>query len=329
MRTVPSDKYDKKELKKLKAEPWQIALLSMNPGYTSWGPHEDSMHVQEEHGWRRPLFFDSWADFVPQFAQDDYNEVVNFYFEIGRHNKQCEICVGSGYHPDARWISESFYRHSSPFANQTPVELEASAFLTAFSSKEKAGELLKQPLRRSVFPSEATLVKYGIDFRRFCESMALGDGYWNDKITEDEVEALCKSRRLDTHEWNEKKKKWERKSPNPSAQEVNAAQNGKTSMVRGHDGINRGILVEARCKRLGVPLTCLQCKGTGYVYTAPKAHVNLVLWVLHPRKGASRGVEVKNISEADLPAIYAYLKEANTRSVRRFARVVAKARGGR
>jgi hypothetical protein len=29
--------------------------------------------------------------------------------------------------------------------------------------------------------------------------------------------------------------------------------------------------------------------------------LNLVLWVIHPRKGASRGVVYKNLSESDLP----------------------------
>ena len=54
----------------------------------------------------------------------------------------------------------------------------------------------------------------------------------------------------------------------------------------------------------------------------PTAHVNLVLWLIHPRKGAGRGVEVKGIKKEDLPAIKAFLAEAARRNADRFKGVM-------
>ena len=88
-----------------------------------------------------------------------------------------------------------------------------------------------------------------------------------------------------------------------------------------HDGINHLILVKARCKRLGFPLKCPACGGSGRVYTADKGHLSFTTWIIHPRKGASRGVEVKVVEQADLPAIYSFLREAASRNAKRFSKV--------
>ena len=89
-----------------------------------------------------------------------------------------------------------------------------------------------------------------------------------------------------------------------------------------HDAINRHMLIKQRCKRLGYPVTCPECDGHGYVFAARDAHVSLTLWLLHPRKGASRGVEVGRIGERDLPAVFEYLANAAKRNASRFAHVV-------
>lgn len=36
--------------------------------------------------------------------------------------------------------------------------------------------------------------------------------------------------------------------------------------------------------------------------------INLNLWLLHPRKGASRGIAIKSVNNEDLPQIKEYLK---------------------
>lgn len=37
--------------------------------------------------------------------------------------------------------------------------------------------------------------------------------------------------------------------------------------------------------------------------------ISLNLWMLHPRKGASRGISIKSVHESNLPRIKKYLKE--------------------
>lgn len=136
----------------------------------------------------------------------------------------------------------------------------------------------------------------------YAHSSPTGVG-WNDKITEDEAAALVASRRA---------------KEGSTAESINS-ENRPGARSFGHDAINRHILIEARCKRLGLPLHCDVCNGSGYVYTAPAAHVSLTLWWLHPRKGCSRGLEIERIEQTDLSAVKAFLMEAAARNAARFA----------
>lgn len=129
--------------------------------------------------------------------------------------------------------------------------------------------------------------------------------HWNDKITQDELEALIEGGRANAE---------------TTVEEVNA-QNRRGAGGVGHDAINRWILTSARLKRLGIPERCPECEGDGSVFTAPAAHVTLTLWMLHPRKGCSRGVEISLIEEADLPDVFAWLREAAERNMQRFAKL--------
>lgn len=318
MRTYPRDKWDKEEAARLLAPGWMLDLLRLNPPYVFWGPHEDYMWVKEGSGWNSAVLVEGWSAFAKDWELDDLNEVVNFYFEIGRDSETCGMCGGSGYHPDAHWVSESFYQHSSPFRARTPQEQ-----LIRRSLEERFGFQHNEPVLATTFPSEETLAQYDQAFRAFCEAMRGGDGFWHNKITQDEVDALCASGRLYhlTSEFREGEG-WVRVKPNPTAEEVNGHQEG----LRSHDAINRGILVETRCKRFGIPTTCPLCGGHGQCYTAPEPHLSLVLWVIHPRKGASRGVEIKGIKREEIPATLAYLKQAARRNARRFTKAIAAAR---
>lgn len=296
----PEDKYDVEKLSRLNAKPWQLALLKYNPEYVFWGPHEDYMWKKENAGWEKPILYDSWKKM--EIKLDELNEVVNFYFEIDRESKECETCNHTGYHPDAMWITESFYRHSSPFSNQTDYErATAEALKRAFSmdTEKKKGN--------NSFPSEAIMDKYGQAFRDFCFEMGVHE-FWNNRITQDELDELVKHGRL-------------RDFKDPTVEEVNESQQKKGKGFLSHDAINRSILIDQRCKRLGIPKTCTDCEGHGHVFTAPEAHVNLVMWLLHPRKGASRGVEVKNILEEDLPVIFEFLRQAAERNQQRFSKI--------
>lgn len=317
MRTYP-EADELEDLEKLKVEPWMVELLKVNPEYVFWGPREDYMWRLSEDDpdfnpeihqpaaqWESRVIKNSWKDFGP-WELDKLNEVVNFYFQLSRETESCKTCGKTGYHPDALWVSESFYQHSSPFRIRTFEEERVSLFMQRICGS------IKEPLpitEQNGFPSEEILSKYKPEFRIFCEQMANGDGHWDDKITEDEVDALWEENRLD----HDKEK--------PTAAEVNELQHKRGCGLVSHDGINRSILVKTRLERFGMPNYCPTCEGHGYNYTAPQGHLNLILWVLHPRKGCSRGIEIQNIQKEDLPDIQKYLQTAAKRNAERFSRV--------
>lgn len=304
--------YDEEEATRLNAQPWQIELLALNPDYSFWGPHEDYMIVKGD-GWNSPQFFDSWTAFGP-WNLDELNECVNFHFSVDRASEECKTCGGDGTHPDGQWISESWYRHSSPFKRQSFSAMQAEALMNSFGSKSNHIHGFGN------YPDAATLEKYGPAFREFCEQMR-ERGHWSDDITQDEVQALVDAGRLMdfTHTFTPGKG-WKKNDPTtvPTAEEVNAWQRGGGL---GHDSINRWVAVKRRCERLGVPYQCPTCDGHGSVFTAPDAHVTLTLWWLHPRKGCSRGIEVKNIQRDELPAVVDFLHEARKRNDSRFAKL--------
>lgn len=157
---------------------------------------------------------------------------------------------------------------------------------------------------------------------------------WCDNITQDEVEALVRQGRLESFvdssiHFDEDTGRWLKRTAGdtvlyseceppqmPSAEQVNKWY--KTAIF-GHDSINRWICIETRAKRLGVYGKCQTCKGNGFLYTEDTGSLNLQLWVIHPRKGCSRGLIVKNICESDIPSIEAYFQQALSRTNERFA----------
>ena len=146
---------------------------------------------------------------------------------------------------------------------------------------------------------------------------------WCDKITLDELEALVREGRIKAK--NQPMGAKEALALLADVNEVNGPGR-KAFGLRVHDAINANILLKQRCERLGFPLTCPTCDGHGHVFTEDKAHAGLVMWLLHPRKGASRGVEVARVKKSELPAISAFLKQAAERNAARFAKVGVLAR---
>ena len=130
---------------------------------------------------------------------------------------------------------------------------------------------------------------------------------WCEIITQDEVDALWGHNRLHC-DFEEK----------PTAEQVNAWAKGRGL---GHDSINYYICVKQRAKRLGVYGHCEKCGGYGYIFDEEKAHLELQLWALHPRKGCSRGVRIKNILQSDIPKVVEYLQTARKRNDDRFAKL--------
>jgi hypothetical protein len=133
---------------------------------------------------------------------------------------------------------------------------------------------------------------------------------WHDKITADEFEALKAAGRARDFK---------------TVEECNAANapGARNGFLMSHDAINRSILTRTRLERLGLPHTCDKCQGHGRAFTADKPTASLTLWWLHPRKGCSRGVEVTEIQQGELPEVFAYLRSAAERNAERFSRLPA------
>jgi hypothetical protein len=87
-------------------------------------------------------------------------------------------------------------------------------------------------------------------------------GYrWCDKLTQDEVDHLLAEGRLRTWVKDDTSRGGHWDSLPRTAEEINAEPNE-------HDGINRCILIEYRCTRLGLPYYCDRCEGEGSIATA-------------------------------------------------------------
>ena len=326
MRHFPKDKYDRSEAKRLGAKPWMLNALKLNPEYVYWGPYEDYMAKrgknegpddfgrEEDHGWESRVFIESWLDF--DWSLDELNECVNYYFCIERTSRDCQDCGGSGVHPHALWVYDSWYKHKSPFRTPTSSELAMNLKVQLLLGNKKDSS----PLSELIFPSKEVLNLYSPEFRSFCEKMRDGDGYWNDKLTQDEVDALIEAGRLRdfTHKWSRKNGFVPKTNPIVTADEVNAWQRKGGS---GHDAINMWIACEQRFKRLGLPEKCPACNGYGNIFTEPDSHLALVLWMILPRKGASRGVHIKHIDECQLKEVSKWLLEAKKRNNERFAKI--------
>lgn len=345
MRCYPDDESDREDLVRLNAQDWQVEQLRLNPEYVHWGPREDYMWVKTKEeggsgGWNARILLDDWATFhggkrdadgelvEGGLELDDLNECVNFYFALDRDAKDCETCGGRGSHPDAQWVTESWYDMSSPFSPPDPYSEQIKKGMN-----DMFGSGLKDGIHgRNGFPDEATLAKYGPEFRAFCERMRDGDGSWRSEITQDEVDALIESGRLRdlTHKhkgWNEETKRHDYERIREDAEVTPELVNDWAKGGIGHDAINQWVCAKARLKRYGLPKDCPTCEGHAQLFTEPTARLTLTLWWLHPRKGCSRGIEVKRIKREDLPAVYAFLKEAADRNAERFAKVVELAQG--
>lgn len=242
MRYYPEDESEFNDIKEMKAEEYQLECLKLNPDYCCWGNYEDYMN-NESNDWVSPVEIDSINDL---WVLDDYNELVNFYFEVSRECKTCPKCDGDVYNKDTQQLKVDWY-----------------------------------------------------DFDRTGSK-------WYSKLTQDEVDALWEAEKLQTY-FKEK----------PTAESVNEMSREN----RIHDSGSMYICLEVRAKRLGIYGYCDECDGKGYLYTEEKASLKLQMWFIHPRKGAGRGVLLKNIKEDEVPIVVEYLKSARDRNYNRFSKL--------
>jgi len=213
---------------------------------------------------------------------DELNELVNFYFEVTRENKPCKHCDQSGLNLKTKQLKDSWYSFD-----------------------------------------KSDWISIGINKR-------YNNAAWQYHLTEIEIKALVEAGRLNDlmpircsydkenekwYGWIDGKKQEIEKPEYPSPEKVNEW----SIKGFGHDSINQWIALEARARHLGVYGHCEHCEGQGYIYTEPKAKLSLQMWFIHPRKGSSRGVYLKNIEQSEVVGVIEYLKEARQRNYDRFS----------
>ena len=268
--------YEVKNLEMLKAKEWQLNLLKKNPDYCSWGNFEDYMWSKKDSGWNSSVELESFKEI---WSLDDYNEVVNFYFEVYRKNHQCPHCEGSNHNKETKKISDDWYDFDHTgrkwCSKITDVEVKALVESNRLSDFFDRGVYFEKKENQWYSRKDGELIKI-----------------------ETPEYPLAK----DVNDWNERRGKFAKK------------------VGIGHDAINRWICVETRAKHLGIFGHCEHCEG-GYIYDEPEARVALQLWVLHPRKGASRGIYIKNIEENEVEDVLKYLKQAAERNANRFSKI--------
>jgi len=106
---------------------------------------------------------------------------------------------------------------------------------------------------------------------------SMWNGQWCHHLNQDDVNALVEAGRLMdfTHTWS-REDRWQKKDPPfiPTATEVNEW----SLRGMGHDSLNAGIAVSARCKREGYADRCPACEGHGSVEKYPSQRAEAEAW---------------------------------------------------
>lgn len=171
------------------------------------------------------------------------------------HEDNCEACEGRGYSPEARELMDQWYGNavfdpastgSTPYTVETP-EVREFAERNVAHSPEFYGR------------GESAIVR---------EAQRLADLFnkqWGHHLSQQDVDALIAENRLRdfTHTWA--KDREPRFQPIEPAPVVTAEQVNRWSIRGGfgHDAINCGIVIDARCKAMGVSDRCAACDGHG------------------------------------------------------------------
>lgn len=178
--------------------------------------------------------------------------------------RECADCGGTGYAPRAREMSAQWHGNA-PF--------DPAAYGAVPLTADHPG--IRAIAERNVTHAPEFYCRLGQsrDAAIASEVARLFDhfrGQWSHQLVQADVDALVAAGRLHdlTHRWT-RGEGWVPIEPPPAvtAERVNAW----SFAGFGHDAINQGVCVRARCEREGEPVTCAACDGHGHVWPS-KAH---------------------------------------------------------
>jgi len=189
---------------------------------------------------------------------------------------RCEACAGTGYSQAAKRIADEWYGYA-PF---DPAGTGSRPFGPDHPKVRALAERNVDAEHHGGSMSREYLV------RREAERLAgMWDGQWCHHLAQADVDALAAADRL--WDFTRRPRTEEQRQalgdgywmsePNgyrPTAAEINEWSLGGM----GHDAINRGVCVEARCKREGLSLRCPACDGEGEVWPSPEVKAASEAW---------------------------------------------------
>lgn len=171
------------------------------------------------------------------------------------HEKDCEVCAGSGYSAHARHLRDRWYGYvpfdpsetgSVPLTAETP-EVRAFAERNVEHGPEFYGR------------GEGAIVR---EAQRLAD---LWNASWSHHLDQADVDVLVAEGRL--HDLT-------RQSPDVTAEQVNRWSLGGFR----HDAINCWVVVSAKCERDGQPETCAACDGHGSIERYPGQRAEAEAW---------------------------------------------------
>lgn len=182
--------------------------------------------------------------------------------------RDCQRCAGTGYSTTARLFHEQWYGVSefNPAAyGADPLRLDSPAL------RAKAERLVgRSPAARRHYTDDGRCSYAQAVDQEVIHLWRILGGQWKHQLIQADVDALAAAGRLRdfTHSWTPGVGYVPLRPPvTPTAAEVNRwSLDGL-----GHDSINCGVCIEARCAREGVERLCGVCRGEGSVWTTPAA----------------------------------------------------------
>lgn len=168
---------------------------------------------------------------------------INPHYE--GHCTKCTMCDGSGYSTYAKAMSEKWYDSDNfnPAENNSkPFEVTTAGIFDKVKRNTRSG------------------VNWQSEARRLCYNY---NRSWCHHLSQQDVDALWNANRLQFHF-----------DTKPTPREVNLW----SLSGLGHDSINQGVCVSARCVTKSVPYLCDICYGSGSVWDRPENKTKAENW---------------------------------------------------
>jgi len=197
---------------------------------------------------------------VPLDFDAPLNEVwAGFLMPEQLHGNPCPDCK-NGYSAKAQYFFDLWYGYV-PFFPKSPLNPSTPA----------VREFAERNVSRS--PEYYGVGEAAIK-REAARLASLWNGMWCHHLSQVDVDALVAAGRLMdfTHTWN-RETRWQKIEPpvTPTAEQVNEW----SLRGFGHDSINAGVVISARCEREGVPDVCATCEGHASIEAYPGQRAEL------------------------------------------------------